>query len=309
MKPVRYTDPLLYPESRDPLLNNCSAAAEVTARYYPNQDMKTRIATTLAVISAIALASATMRADLLAVVTSTNATWRAIGPVGNLEGTPIDSVGSVWESTNTGWNSSLFYQATAGTGWHAPTIDASGAHGDDPTLIWCDGPPALASTPAYFRTAFFVRGTPTSALLDCAVDDDAQIWINGELVLNDNNNTASTFQDIDVARYLRPGLNLLAVKAHDSYASAPLGMNYEALALRLDVEFTPDTLSIRCSQVEMCWQSATNVIYQLQYQSALTGGQWTNLGAPISGDGTRKCVTDAIAENEPHRFYRTVTAP
>ena len=271
--------------------------------------MRTRITTSLAVVCVLALSSTATRAELLTVVTSTNPIWRAIGPVGNLEGTPIDSVGSLWESTNTGWNTSLLYQATAETGWHAPTIDASGAHGDDPTLIWSDGPPAYGSTPAYFRTTFFVRGTPTGALLDCTVDDDAQIWINGELVLNDNNNTASTFQDIDVRRYLRSGLNLLTVKAHDSYASAPLGMNYEALALRLDVEFTPDTLSIRCSQVELCWQSATNVIYQLQYQSALTGGQWTNLGAPIPGDGSRKCVTDPIAEGEPHRFYRTVTVP
>jgi hypothetical protein len=271
--------------------------------------MRPRITNTLAVCWVLALSPTTIRADLLTIVTSTNPIWRAIGPVGNLEGTPIDSVGSVWESTNTGWNTSLLYQATAGTGWHAPTIDSSGAHGDDPTLIWSDGPPALGSSPAYFRTTFFVRGTPTSALLDCAVDDDAQIWINGELVLNDNNNTASTFQDIDVSRHLRPGLNLLAVKAHDSYASAPLGMNYEAFSLRLDVEFTPDTLSIRCSQVEICWQSATNVIYQLQYQSALTGGQWTNLGAPIAGDGSRKCVTDPILEGEPQRFYRTATFP
>ena len=68
-------------------------------------------------------------------------------------------------------------------------------------------------------------------------------------------------------------------------------------------------MSIRVSQVEVCWQSATNISYQLQYQSALTGGQWTNLGTPFPGDGSRKCITDAIAESEPQRSYRTVTAP
>jgi hypothetical protein len=152
-------------------------------------------------------------------------------------------------------------------------------------------------------------GTPTLGLLDFRADDDAQIWINGQLVVNDNNNTASTGLDIDVRQHLRSGFNLIAVKAQDSFRFAPPNMNSEYLALRLDVEFTPAVLTIRCSQTEMCWQSATNVTYQLQYQSALTGGQWTNLGAPIPGDGSRKCVTDAIAEGEPQRFYRTVTAP
>jgi len=147
------------------------------------------------------------------------------------------------------------------------------------------------------------------ALLDCLMDDDAQIWINGVLVLNDNNNTASTFEAMDVRRYLRSGLNLIAVKAHDSYPYAAPGSNHEAFALRLEVEFAPSALSIRCSEVELCWQSATNVTYQVQYQSALTSGEWVDLGVPIVGDGSRKCVTDAIREGEPRRFYRTVAAP
>lgn len=38
-----------------------------------------------------------------AITASTDATWRANGPVGNLEGTPITSVGLAWESSAAFW--------------------------------------------------------------------------------------------------------------------------------------------------------------------------------------------------------------
>lgn len=271
--------------------------------------MKTEILAVLAVVGFLGTSSPGARADSLTIVTSTNALWRTIGPAGNLEGTPIDSVGLEWESQHTGWNTSVDYDDTEGAGWHPPIEDTSGAHGEGWPTVWTDGPLALGSTPAYFRTVFVLDGTPTKALLDCLTDDDAQVWINGELVVNDRDNVASTVVDLDVRRFLRSGPNLIAVKAHDSWPYAQPGTNYEAFALRLDVEFSPAALSIRCSQVELCWLSAANVDYQIQYQSTLTGGQWTNLGAPIAGDGARKCVTDTIPEGEPQRFYRTVTAP
>ena len=70
----------------------------------------------------------------------------------------------------------------------------------------------------------------------------------------------------------------------------------------------PD-VSIRCSQVEVCWWSITNKRYQVQYQSDLTTGMWMDLGAPILGNGTTNCVTDTIVVGQPGRFYRTVELP
>jgi len=274
--------------------------------------MKTNI-TTLAVFCSLGLSVAVSSADTLTIVTDTNS-WRAIGPVGNLQATPIDSVGLAWESTNAGWNMSLSYDDSDAAGWHVPVSrpddwTALGPWPSEAHSIWGSGEQFFGDTPCYLRRTFFLGSTPASGLLDFAVDDDAQIWINGQMVVNDNNNTATRVLDIDARQYLRSGINLLAVKAHNSFPLAPLGENSESFALRLRVEFTAATLSIRCSQVELCWQSATNVNYQLQYQSAITGGQWTNLGVPIAGDGSRQCATDAIAEGEPHRFYRTVIAP
>lgn len=71
------------------------------------------------------------------------------------------------------------------------------------------------------------------------------------------------------------------------------------------VEVLPPTLSIRVSQVELCWQTATNTWYQLQYRSTLTTNQWLPLSASwVAGNGTRFCTTDAIVVGSPQRFYQ-----
>jgi hypothetical protein len=81
------------------------------------------------------------------------------------------------------------------------------------------------------------------------------------------------------------------------------------IGLRVDgIHLTPlPDLSMRFSEVELCWASENDFLYQVQYQSDLTSNVWMNLGPPVLGDGSRKCVTDAILEEgQPHRFYRLV---
>ena len=73
--------------------------------------------------------------------------------------------------------------------------------------------------------------------------------------------------------------------------------------------FSPPRLEIRCAQVELCWESESNKVHQVQYRSSLTTNQWVNFGSPIEGDGTRKCLTDAVPEGQPQRFYNIVTRP
>lgn len=66
------------------------------------------------------------------------------------------------------------------------------------------------------------------------------------------------------------------------------------------------TLTIRVSQVELCWDTILNKTYQLQYRSDLTANIWTDLGAPVSGTGSRVCVQDPVPVGQPQRFYRVV---
>ena len=64
-------------------------------------------------------------------------------------------------------------------------------------------------------------------------------------------------------------------------------------------------LDIRVSQVELCWQTASNAWYQLQYRSTLTTNQWTPLGGMwITGNGTRYCTNDTVLVGQPQRFYQ-----
>jgi hypothetical protein len=77
----------------------------------------------------------------------------------------------------------------------------------------------------------------------------------------------------------------------------------------VEIEGEQPLLSIRCSQVELCWSSRTNRTYQLQYKSAITTNTWVDSGNPIVGTGTNICITDAIAVGQPQRLYRLRTLP
>lgn len=65
-------------------------------------------------------------------------------------------------------------------------------------------------------------------------------------------------------------------------------------------------LSIRCSQVEICWNSVTNANYQVQYRSDLTTNTWTPLIQCVPGSISTTCIQDAVVLGQPQRFYRVV---
>ena len=44
------------------------------------------------------------------------------------------------------------------------------------------------------------------------------------------------------------------------------------------------TASIQISEVRQCWETATNLMYQLQERSELSGNGWTDVGAPRGSD-------------------------
>ena len=64
--------------------------------------------------------------------------------------------------------------------------------------------------------------------------------------------------------------------------------------------------SIRVSQVEICWPSESNAVYQVEYRSDLTTNTWVALFTNVIAAGEETCVTDAVARGTPQRFYRVV---
>jgi hypothetical protein len=70
----------------------------------------------------------------------------------------------------------------------------------------------------------------------------------------------------------------------------------------------PPLVTIRTSQVEVCWNSQSNVTYQVQYRSDLTTNLWTPLGDCIRSTNSTSFVYDAVVAGQPQRFYQVVFA-
>ena len=70
-------------------------------------------------------------------------------------------------------------------------------------------------------------------------------------------------------------------------------------------DFAP-ALSIRVSQVEICWTSVQNVRYQVQFRTAVTADEWVNLGEAVASSDTTNCLTDEVLPGQPQRLYRVV---
>ena len=68
----------------------------------------------------------------------------------------------------------------------------------------------------------------------------------------------------------------------------------------------PPQVTIRASQVEVCWNSQSNVTYQVQYRSDLTTNLWTSLGGCIRSTNSTSCAYDPIVGGQPQRFYRVL---
>ena len=77
-----------------------------------------------------------------------------------------------------------------------------------------------------------------------------------------------------------------------------------SLTLSIEAERAPERLSIRTSQIELCWATVTNAWYQLQYRSSLTTNQWVPFGAWFRGNGSLFCTNDAVLVGRTQRFYQ-----
>ena len=119
---------------------------------------------------------------------------------------------------------------SADEGWNAPGYDASGwAHVTydlpagypewmTPTqqarhrFMWHpDGPNRMH--PTYFRRALFLDEKPEAATLRVCADDQFRLFVNGELIGEEDH--AGQTRRYDVAEALHPGANVIAVEATD----------------------------------------------------------------------------------------------
>jgi len=76
---------------------------------------------------------------------------------------------------------------------------------------------------------------------------------------------------------------------------------------------TPESrllVSIRLSQVEICWPSLAESAYKVEYRSELTTNHWADLlPTNIVATGSETCVFDDVPRGSPQRYYRVVKVP
>jgi hypothetical protein len=77
----------------------------------------------------------------------------------------------------------------------------------------------------------------------------------------------------------------------------------------VESDFCATQLSLHVSQVDLCWGTCTNRVYQVQYRSLATTNAWLNLGLPITGNGGVNCVSDHVDPSMPPRFYQVLILP
>lgn len=79
----------------------------------------------------------------------------------------------------------------------------------------------------------------------------------------------------------------------------------EAPVAQLTFEPAP-LVTIRPSQVEVCWESVSNATYRVEWQSDVTQNTWTPLVDCLQSTNTTTCITDPVIKGEPQKFYRVV---
>jgi len=67
-------------------------------------------------------------------------------------------------------------------------------------------------------------------------------------------------------------------------------------------------VAIEVASVQVSWPSHTNVMYQVQYSSALTTNTWVNFGNPVEGVEGVSTVIDSVL-GRPRGFYRVLRLP
>lgn len=90
-----------------------------------------------------------------------------------------------------------------------------------------------------------------------------------------------------------------------SSSTATTGILRDSHVTQFTFEPPPRTM-LRASQVEVCWNSISNLTYQVQYRSDLTPNVWISLVDCVRSIGPTSCISDPVVVGQPQRFYRVV---
>jgi len=100
-----------------------------------------------------------------------------------------------------------------------------------------------------------------------------------------------------------PLVNKIVNTGSSTAATGAFGSSPEVIQFTFE---PPPLVAIRASQVEVCWNSISNLTYQVQYRSDLTTNVWTSLVDCIRSTNSTTCIYDPIGLGQPQRFYQVL---
>lgn len=170
-----------------------------------------------------------------------------LGGATSSSATVLTATDSSWKITasapsTSDWKSNGAFDDSA---WESATELSSWA-GYAAKVIWSSGGQySMTETQVWARGIFNLSTLPLSAVLNGGFDDDGDLFINGILVVSNQNGIADNFLNVDVTPYLALGNNLIAFASTDNYPT--WGYNHGA-AVQVDVTFAqvpePATLAL-----------------------------------------------------------------
>ncbi|MCP5528141.1 MAG: hypothetical protein H7A47_15220 [Verrucomicrobiales bacterium] len=82
-------------------------------------------------------------------------------------------------------------------------------------------------------------------------------------------------------------------------------LSFSHNALALPPSDTCPPLSVRVSEIELCWPTVEGQVYQVEQKAALSGEDWTPLPTgEIVGNGSTICIAATLEVGQPARYYR-----
>jgi len=159
------------------------------------------------------------------------------------------------------------------------------------------------------RIQFFLPASPTTKATTDFVSIRGDTEPNGGWVRLDAFDANGTLLGSDVQNdgppvtlsVSKPGIHSVLITEETGHVA------FDDFAFNSPLAPASPQLTIEVSQVRLCWNSQTNKLYQVQYRTEFTTNQWVDLGAPVPGNATAKCMTDDVTV--PRRFYRLVVLP
>ncbi len=154
-------------------------------------------------------------------------------------------------------------------------------HAQTPEWIWHpnDGQPPGRGEVRFFRKSFTVRGEVSKATLAVAADNQATVWLNGEAAGSSDSHERAASSD--VTRRLKPGENVLAIRAANQDGPAGLLVRLEIIAATQRKQLVvSDTTWLASAIEDDGWRSPT-VKTPATWVAAKSFGQ---AGSPPWGD-------------------------